>query len=123
MSTVSISIQASAGNIAEVDRLSRELRRELLQLDVDDVALAPGGKAPADAKGDPVTVGMLIVSLANSAGLVGICQVARGWVNRDQGRRITVKDGKRTLEITGASSEQQQQVIDAFLAKKPEKDD
>jgi hypothetical protein len=123
MSTVSIRIQASAGNIAEVDRLSRELRRELLRLDVDDVALAPGGKAPADAKGDPVTVGMLIVSLANSAGLVGICQVARGWVNRDQGRRITVKDGKRTLEITGASSEQQQQVIDAFLAKKPEKDD
>jgi hypothetical protein len=122
MTTVSIHIQANEKDIAETDRLSRELRRELLALDVDDVALARGGEAPAGAKGDPVTVGMLVVSLANSAGLVGICQVVRTWVNRDRGRRIVMKEGKRTLQITGANAAQHQQIIDAFLAEKDKRD-
>jgi hypothetical protein len=117
MAMVSVQIQIDEDDTQELDRLSRELRRELLELDVDDVALAWGTEAPLGAKGDPVTVGMLVVSLANSAVLAGICQVARTWVNRAQGRRIVMKDGKRTLEITGASNDQQQQVIDAFLTE------
>lgn len=116
MTTVSIHIGTSDDDNAELDRLFRQLRGELLELAVDDVTFETGGEAPAGAKGDPLTVGMLVVSLANSAGLAGILQIARGWVNRDSGRRIVVREGKCTLEITGASPEQQQQIIDAFLA-------
>jgi len=85
-------------------------------LDVDDVALAREADAPPGARGDAITVGTLIVTLANSAGLVSICQLVRTWVTRDQGRRITIKYGKRTLEITGANAAQHQQIIDAFLS-------
>jgi hypothetical protein len=112
-----ISLHISADEEPErLDRLTRLFREELLGLDVDGVTLARNGQAPPDARGDAISVGTLIVTLANSAGLVGLCQLARTWVTRDQGRRIIVKNGKRSLEITGTNTAQQQQVIDAFLA-------
>lgn len=121
MVTVSIHFETDTDDTAEVDRLSRDLSRELFQGDVEDVEFAREGEAPTGAKGDPVSVGMLIVSLANSAGLVGVCQVVRSWVSRDERRRIVVRAGKRTLEITGASPQQHQQIIDAFLQEEKPK--
>jgi hypothetical protein len=123
MPTVSIQIKISDSHREETDRLTRQLRQQLLALDVDDVALGRDGQPPAGAKGDAITVGTLVVSLANSAGLAAICQVIRTWVTRDRGRRVIIKDGKRTLDITGTNPAQQQQIIDAFLSHSPEEDD
>jgi hypothetical protein len=115
VNTVSVHVHVDE-NPERLDRLTRLLREELLGLDIDDVTLARNGHAPPGARGDAISVGTLIVTLANSAGLVGVCQLLRTWVTRDQGRRITIKDGKRTLEITGANTAQHQQIIDAFLS-------
>lgn len=116
MRTVSVQIGIVGGNADEIDRLARQFRQELLGLDVEAVAVPSGGTAPSGAKGDPVTIGTLIVTMANSAVLAGICQVARAWVTGARGRHIMIKDGDRSLEIDGASASQMQQVIDKFLA-------
>jgi hypothetical protein len=52
----------------EGERLTRRLRAELAELDVDSVQLAAGSAAPAGAKGDAVTLGALIVALSASGG-------------------------------------------------------
>jgi hypothetical protein len=50
----------------EVENLTRRLRQELLQHDVDAVDHVGAAIAPAGAKGDPVTLGTLLVTLAAS---------------------------------------------------------
>lgn len=112
-----ISVQVSNGDDAEeTDWLTRQFRQELLALDTDTVTFAQQDATPAGAKGDLVTTGTLIATLANSAVLASICQLARTWVTRDRGRCIIIKDGDRSLELHGGSPEQHQQVIDAFLS-------
>ena len=116
MKTVSVQVGTSDGDAAEADRLARQFRQEVLGLDVETVAVPGAGAAPYGAKGDPASIGTLVVTLANSAVLASLCQLARAWVIRARGRRITIKDRDRALEIDGASTAQQQQLIDAFLA-------
>jgi hypothetical protein len=78
MST-SLSVQIAAGPASdrtELDRLSRELRRELLQLDVDDVVRALDEDAPGAAKAAGNTlIDVLIVSVSNSTVLVAMVQL------------------------------------------------
>ncbi|HEY4457553.1 MAG TPA: hypothetical protein VGN81_24785 [Pseudonocardiaceae bacterium] len=100
------------------DLLGRLLRAELQALEVDDVRLPVAATVPAGAKGTAAATGQLIVSLANSAAfgavLTSLVQVLRAWIARGQGRRVILKDGDRSLELTGASTDQQQQAVDAF---------
>jgi hypothetical protein len=122
MTTISVQISISGGDTEGTDRLARQFRRELLGLDTDTVTFARLDTAPPGAKGDLVTTGTLIATLANSAVLASICQLARTWVTRDRGRRIIIKDGDRSLELHGGNPEQHQQIVDAFLsvAKTPD---
>jgi hypothetical protein len=107
------------------DLVAALLRTELLELDVDDVRLAAAEGVPAGAKGGAATTGGLIVSLANSAAfgavLTSLVQVLRAWIMRGQGRRVTLKDGERSLELTGASVDQQQQAVEAFARSMAER--
>lgn len=121
MTTMSVHVRVEDSDAEENDRATRQLRQELLALDVEDVRPARDGQTPADAKGTPATVGPLIVDLANSAGLAAIFQLISTWVTRGNGRSITVEDGDRKLTIDGAKSDQHQQIIDAFLSNKPTK--
>lgn len=119
MTTVStVSVQVSTGGDAEeTDRLARQFRQEALALDLESATLASSPDTPAGAKGDPIVIGTLIITLANSAVLRSLCQLASSWVTRDLRRRIVLKDKDKTLEITGANVAQHQQLIDAFLAR------
>lgn len=119
-----VHVHTHDGDREETDRATRQLQRELLALDVDDVRPAPEeGPAPSGAKGDAVTVGTLLVDLANSAGLAALFQMIASWVSRGPGRSITVKDsdgGELTLE--GGTRDQHQQLINDYLSKRPEED-
>lgn len=101
------------------DTLARQLRRELAALSVDEVRLATTSFVPGGAKGIAASTGELVVSLANSAAfatvLTSLVQVLRAWIARGQGRHVVLKDGDRSLELTGASVEQQRQAVDAFV--------
>jgi hypothetical protein len=74
-------------------------------------------RAPADAKGlDVAAIGSLLVSLGGAVGAVtALVGVLRGWVTREEGRKIRVRIDDRELELSGASRDEEQQLIDAFV--------
>ncbi len=96
-----ISVTVVDNDAGAVDRLTRSLRTELLGLDVDEVELIHSGGVPEGAKADAATVTSLVVALAGSPVLVQLGRVLRDWVNRANGRKLVVRDGKRSIEITG----------------------
>jgi hypothetical protein len=67
---------------AQIAGITRNLRGELLVLDVDDVRSASAGPAPAGAKGaEAIAAGALLVSMAPQ--LVGaVVDVITSWLRR-----------------------------------------
>lgn len=118
MPAVLIEFDEADADEAEHDLLARLLRVELQALELDEVRLPVAASAPTGAKGSAASTGQLVVSLANSAAfgavLTSLVQVLRVWITRGQGRRVVLRDGERCLELTGASTDQQQQAVDAF---------
>lgn len=101
---------------AEADRVTRQLRTDLLSLDLDHVELAGDGQLPPNAKGaDPDTVTTIIVGLASSPVLVQLGRVLQSVVNRGRDRKITVRDGERSLEITGTTNDDNRRAVEAFF--------
>ena len=103
----------------EVDRQARLLRSELLALDVDRVNFAdPDELPPSHAKGvDPATLSTIVVALSSSPVLVQLGRFLRDWVNRANNRKIIVRDGNRSLEITGTDPKDNREAIEAFFRK------
>ena len=113
MRTVSLTLQ---GDPAEVDEQARQLRTELLALDVDRVDFGGDGPPPQGSKAvDAATVSTVIVALSSSPVLVQLGRVLRDWVTRDERRKIVVRDGDRSLELTGADADDNAAVIEAFF--------
>jgi hypothetical protein len=111
----------------EIDFATRRLREELLRLNVDYVQRVASSDQHKGAKGTAISIGQLTLGIAQSASLTalatGVCQVLRAWVNRGSGRRVVIKDGKHTLELTGGSKQQHQQLIDFFISELSKKVD
>ena len=102
------------------ERLTRWLRSELAELDVESVGLAAGGTVPDGAKGtDPVTLGAVIVALSASGGVfTGLIETLRDWLGRHSGRhRISVTIDGDTIELERASSAQQRELVNAYLRR------
>lgn len=118
MPTLSLLVQINNSDNETLDRTTRQLRSELLDLDIQNVRLAEGNTPPPEAKGDASSVGSLVVDLANSAGLAALFQLIGTWVTRSQGRSITVQEGNRRMTIDRATVEQSQQIIDYFTSEK-----
>ena len=101
------------------DELTRNLRLELLELDVDDVSPVVAGQSPIDSKGlELVEVGALLVQVAGSMDAINtVVTVLRSWLRRGSSSRRSLKisvDG-HSLELTSATDAQQQQLVDEFL--------
>jgi len=119
-SELQVMVDARDADREELAELARQLRAELLQLDVERVDEVVVGEAPPGTRaGDVVALGALLVSLAGQAKLLpALVDTVKGWLGR-VGQPSTVKlelDGD-VLEVTGASSSQQQQLIEAWLAR------
>ncbi len=102
------------------ERLTRQLRAELAELDVESADLAVGGIAPEGAKGtDPVTVGAIIVALSASGGVfTALIETVRDWLGRHGRRhRISVTIDGDTLELERATIGQQRELVDAYLRR------
>jgi hypothetical protein len=102
----------------ETERLARQLRAELRDLDVDDVTATGAADAPAGAKGvDAAAVGDLLVTMSASGGVfASVVAVVRAWLAR-RGGADTVKltiDGD-TLELGRASAEERADLIRTFV--------
>jgi hypothetical protein len=115
-----LSVDASRGaDNEESVELARHLRQRLLELDVDKVELLSSGLPPRSAKGDPLTLPALAVTLAPAAitALIGMLQ---SWLSRHQAASVTVEKGGEKLTITGTLSQQQQRMVEAFLNRRAE---
>jgi hypothetical protein len=96
--------------------LGRQLRTELLELDVEAVNPAGSGAAPKGAKGDPVTLAALAVTLAPIA-LTGLIKAMQDWVTRHDRATVTVESGDDKITITGSPSNEQRSTIEAFIRR------
>jgi hypothetical protein len=99
----------------KADQLSRELRHELRGLDVDRADLVFDREVPAGAKTDAGAIITIVVALTGSPVLVQLGRVLRDWVNRANGRKIVVREGDRSLEITGTTLEDNRKAIEDFF--------
>ena len=124
MSTLRLTIDSS--DASEVDRLSRQLRTELLSLGpsfIDLVGDDSEHPRSEGAKGDLPTITTIVVTLSGSPVLVQLGRVLRDWVNRANGRKIIVREGDRSLEIVGNVSHETGRLIDNFFHEAGAADD
>lgn len=110
---------APEADAEEAERLTRQLRRELLELDVESADLVREGEAPAKAKaGDPVAWGELLLTLAASGGaLTALVKALQAWVTRQNQSSLSLEIDGDKLEVTGASTEERERLIMAWLSR------
>ena len=100
---------------ADVQALARALRAELLRLDVEGVDLVTEDSLPDGAKGLSVLTGLLNVR-AISEELRFIIAGLRSWIARNN-RSVTITLDGDTLTLSAASTEDQEKLINLFVAK------
>jgi hypothetical protein len=102
-----------------VDELTRNLRNELLDLDVDAITQPVVGAAPEGSKGlELMAIGALLVQVKNSLPVVtAVVSAVRSWLQRGSspGRSLKVTVDGRTLELTAATADQQQRIVEEFV--------
>ena len=103
-----------AGDLAET---AGWLRAELLDLDVRGVHPLPGEDVPSGAKGVAAVAGWLLVQLGPETLRAVLAKVA-DWGTRND-RVVEVSYGGGTLKLGRATREQQEKIIDGWLARHP----
>ncbi len=114
-----VKVGDSEADEQRLEEMSLALRRELLQLDVDDVEQLHAGQAPTGTRAfDVAAVGALLVTLTSSATAVaGVIDTVRGWLVRgSSARTVELSIGDKTLKLSGASDEQQERLIREFVS-------
>ncbi len=100
----------------ELADLAGGLHAELLGVDAAWVAPLTADAAPGGATGLGTLAGWLLVQFGNLDGLRAVLAAVRGWASRT-GRTVEVSIGGDALKVTGATSQQQEMIIDAWLAR------
>jgi hypothetical protein len=110
---------ADDADAASIDGAARRLRRELLELEVERVELAPAGEPPPGSRaGETIALGSIIVALArNTAALASVVRAVQSWAARDRHRTVRIELDGDTLEVAGISSREQERLISAWLAR------
>jgi hypothetical protein len=106
------------GDVEEVAQAALQLRRELLDLDVD-VAGVPGmGEPPPGSRAvDLAALGALVVNVADSQLLAAVVAAVRSWLAGSSRRSVKLELGGDALELTGVSSKEQRRLTDEWLAR------
>jgi hypothetical protein len=97
--------------------IAQLLREELLELDVDGVEPVRSGAAPAGAKGDPVALGTIAITLAPMV-VAELMKALQAWLSRHERASVTVESGSEKIVVTGSPSKEQQRLIAAFVSRR-----
>lgn len=109
-------LEVDDADAVELARVTRQLRGQLEELDVDAVQPISRGPAPEGSKAlDWIVLGGLLVQLGPAA-IAAVVHTVQAWVARDAHRSVTIRSGQRELVLTAATPEQQERLIEAFLA-------
>jgi hypothetical protein len=115
-----LDLGAGAG-AEELDEATRDLLRELAELDVEAVERPAGEPPPPGARGAEVQLlGTLLVTLGQGA-LGAVSAVLQGWLSRRAGRTVKLTLGSDSVEISGGSAAYQRELIETFLAERAER--
>lgn len=122
MSTcVTLGVQVTVGPDSDSEEIAEakgQLRRQLLDLDVDAVDQPRIGEPPAGTEAvDAETVGASVVSLSDPQLLVGVLTAIRSWLAGWSKPDIKPSLGDDVLELTGVSSSEQRRLADEWLAR------
>ena len=102
----------------EVAEATLQLRRELLDLDVDSVDLPTAGQPPPGTRGvELAALGALLVSVTQSQLLAPMLAAVRSWLGGGPQRSIKLELEGDTLELTGISSTEQRRLVDEWLQR------
>jgi Effector Associated Constant Component 1 len=87
--------------------------------DLDGVTVEPGRMvATPAAKGLGATAQALLAHVARAGALAALVRAVREWASRTN-RSVEISLDGDVLKLTGASREQQQLVVEAFIARHP----
>jgi hypothetical protein len=112
---VAVGPDADGEQVAEA---TLQLRRELLDLDVDSVELATGGAPPPGTRAvELAALGALVVTVAQSPLLASVVAAVRSWLAGSPQRSIKLELGGDVLELTGLSSMEQRRLTDEWLRR------
>jgi hypothetical protein len=117
--TVVLALSESGADDLRLDTLHRQLRTELV--DLDEVEALPSTGTTAAAPGsravDPATVSAVAVAVFGSGGLTALLASLRGWLRRGSGeaRSVRIEVGGDVFELTDASAEEQDRLLQVFL--------
>jgi hypothetical protein len=112
---VAVGADADAEDVAEA---TLQLRRELLDLDVDAVEVPRAGEPPPGARAvDLAAIGALVVTLGQSQLLTAVVAAVQSWLSRSPRRSIKLELGGDVLELTGVSSDEQRRLTEEWLRR------
>ena len=95
---------------------------ELAELDVEEVRPVAAGEAPEGAKGiELLALGGLLIKLGQSSRVLReVVDAVRDWVGRTGARSVKMTVDGDVLEVTGATSADVRQLIDAWVQRHSE---
>lgn len=116
---IKLEIEVLAKDTTEenLDKLTRNLLKELRETDVESANLVSIGTAPEGSKGDPITIGTLALEVLPAV-LPSVVALVQAWVMRGQGR--TVKFKGNGIEFEG-SPEEFQKLLEKLEKSKKKK--
>ena len=116
-----LGIQVAVGPDADAEEVAEatlQLRRELLDLDVEAVELARAGEPPPGTRAvELAALGALVVTVAQSPLLGPVVAAVRSWLAGAQQRSIKLELDGDVLELSGLSSKEQQRLADEWLRR------
>ena len=116
-----VQVSEDDADAMRLDALAGYLRSELIQLDVDEVSAVAAAEPPLGARASAAEVaGGLLVSLGQSAAsLQAVVSAVVDWLRRGLGpdRRVRLELEGDVLEISRASTGDQQRLIDLFVRR------
>jgi hypothetical protein len=103
----------------ELATLTRRLRSELLDLDVDAIESMTAGDAPDGAKGvELLALGGLVVQFVlQPEVLSSIVDGVRAWLQRQSAHSVKLTLDGDSLEVTGMSSAEQDRLVELWVAR------
>jgi hypothetical protein len=103
---------------ADVAVATVQLRRELLQLDVDSVEQVTDGPPPPGSRAvDLAALGALVITMAKSELLPAVVATVQSWLARSRRRSIKLEIDGDVLELTGLGAADQRRLADEWLRR------
>ena len=116
-----LGIHVAVGPDADADEVAEatlQLRRELLDLDVEAVELPRAGEAPPGTRAvELAALGALVVTVGQSPLLGPVVATVRSWLASAPQRSIKLELEGDALELTGLSSKEQRRLVDEWLRR------